>query len=75
MMGSERSAVIEVIEVIDDSYGKRPAYRVSATCFNCGWDGEVRREIGVATRHTNRCPRCGCLDVHARHVFRGRDET
>ena len=53
-------------EVIDRSYDVRPAYRLGAWCSNCGWEGEVRREMGVEPPSRLECPRCGCGTARAR---------
>jgi hypothetical protein len=62
-------------EIADQSYGKRPAYRLQAWCNNCGWEGEVRRALGVVPNPMGHCPQC---EVSARlryGQFTGRDDA
>lgn len=67
-------AETQALEIIDDSYGQRPAYRLAATCTNCSWTGAVLREIGLIPRSRYKCPRCGCRHVITSSEWLGETE-
>jgi hypothetical protein len=61
--------------IIDDSLGERPAYRVTASCSNCSWTGEIRRAKGYEPRFFYPCPGCGCRKVQSLRKLAGTDDT